>query len=362
MKNLAFIVFTAALCWMLPAAAFASGECTTDADCGDGFTCESYEEPCAVTPCADGDENCTETCESEEVYECQPAPPESCTSAADCTSDEVCLTYTWEVCDGSAPQVDCAEGQDCDAGTGADAEVSCTTESEGYCVPPYLAPCDKDSDCGTGFSCVEAESCACSGSDGWNGEGTDPDGSVDAGSDDGSDDAGSYEEDCTCSGTGEFYCELDETECTDASDCEGDLICDELPWSGGETTLCTSDPSGETTCEEDAGSSQEATTYCQPEDLDRWAALGGGSAGGAARLAENDPSSDGSSGGSSGGGDESAELVSSDVDRGGAGADSSGSSDAGAACASTGVNGAAPYGAAGVAVAIFGLFALRRRR
>src|SRR6056297_4109536 len=83
MKNVSLFVLTAALCWILPAASFAANDCTTDADGGDGFICETYQEPCAVAPCMDGEE-CPDTCDSEEVSECRPAPPESCTSAADC--------------------------------------------------------------------------------------------------------------------------------------------------------------------------------------------------------------------------------------------------------------------------------------
>jgi hypothetical protein len=352
-----------ALCWMLPASLLAADECDSDADCDEGFICESYTAPCPAVDCSPDDTDCG-SCEPEEVKECAPAPPDECDSAADCSGDLVCVTYTREMC-SDATEPACAPGEACaDAGT---SESECTTETQGYCLPPYLAPCETDSDCGAGFACKEAEMCSCSGGGSTGGSGggsVDPDGdSVDAGSGDdaaesdagwvveedaGSGDAGSWQDDCTCSGSGEFYCELQEQECTADSECPGDLICDEVPWASDGGTVCTSDPNGNTSCEEEPA---DDTEYCQPEDLERWVGIGGGSASGSAEFAR---------GADDDGGGESGQLVSSDVDRGSSGGGSSGGSSS--ACASAGPLGATPTGAlmAGLLVLVLGL--VRRKR
>ncbi len=326
----------------LPSLAAAEDECSADADCPDGFVCESHQEPCPAIDCADG-QDCSNECDPATVKECVPEPPESCTAASDCDPDLVCVTVTYEACSGT--DVACAPGEDCDAGSTPDA--SCTTETEGYCVPPYLAPCQVNADCGAGFTCEESEVCQCSGggSTGSGGTSTDPDGSVDAGSSD---------DNCSCSGTGEFYCELIEQECSADSDCAGDLICDELPWGsadGGDVEVCTSTPDGGTSCESDgadAGTSTEPTKYCQPADIERW--IG---AAGAVRGDEDNASGSGSS-------EDGRELVSSDVDRGGSGSSGGGGSSESAGCSSTGTGGAA--GSLGaLLIAFLGLVGIRRR-
>ncbi|QDG49548.1 hypothetical protein FIV42_01980 [Persicimonas caeni] len=328
----------------VPALASAETECSTDADCGEGFVCETYEAPCAGA-CAPG-EDCDTSCESTTGSECVPAPPESCTSAADCDPDLVCVTVTYETCSGG-DWATCEEGTDCDAGTQADA--SCTTETEGYCVPPYLAPCQVNADCGPGFTCEESEVCGCStgGSTGSGGS-SDGDGSayVDAGS-------STDDENCSCSGTGEFYCELIEQECTSDSECSGDMVCDTLPGEdyddGGTVETCTSTPDGGMNCETsspDAGTSSESTKYCLPPDIERWIGAGG------AVGSDDGYSQDGSS-------DEEREAVSSSVDRGGAGSSDGGSSES-AGCSSTGDSG--PVGAlAALMLGFLGLVGLRRR-
>lgn len=337
----------AAVC-LAPTSAFATTECTSDADCADGFTCEEHQEPCPAVDCIDG-QDCSNNCEPSTVSECTPEPPASCDSAADCAADEVCVTYESETCSATAQA--CASGQECDAGAAPDAE--CTTETIGYCLPPYLAPCQTDSDCGAGFACVEAESCACSGSSGGStGVGSGGTGApevVDAGMAD----AGSSEDDCSCTGSGTYYCELQEQECTNDTDCAGDLICDTLPWgeASGSVSTCTATPDGGTSCEDAGTSTTNDTKYCQPDDLERWAAAGG-TAGGTS----SDPQSN--SGGSYQAGDDK-EVSSVDRGNGAAGGNGGSGSSESAGCASTGTS--VPVSGAFAAL-LFGVIGFVRRR
>jgi uncharacterized protein (TIGR03382 family) len=169
--------------------------------------------------------------------------------------------------------------------------------------------------------------------------------------------------DCTCSGTGDYYCELDEVKCTSDSDCAGDLVCDEMfGQDDGGTTICVSSPDGGSECEVDAGSSSDTTQYCQPADLERWIGAAGHVYGGSAQ----DEASGGSNGGSSGGSNsDGRDVLSSEVDRGN-GATSGGGGGQGsesAGCASTGLFGGSAGGALGfIVLAAFGVVGVRRRR
>lgn len=354
MKNakLRFMLLTAMLLVFLPASSFAESECTTDADCGEGYVCETYSEPCVDVACPPDSECPDVSCDPAEYGTCEPAPPPSCTTSADCSADEVCVSFTYETCSGSASA--CAPDEQC---TSHDVDESCSTETESYCLPPYLAPCQIDSDCGEGFSCVEAQMCECSGGDAPS-RGTDSDGSSES-ADSANADAGV--DNCTCSGTGQFYCELNEQACAGDADCAGDLICDTLPWDdstdrgavdGGST--CAQYPDGGTSCEDtsaDAGESVEPDTYCQPADLGRWA-------GAAEEIYEDTARGDASEGSSDEDGDR--QLVSAEADR--SSSTSTNSNSDGAACSATGAAGA-PVDAALAAVffGLLGMVGLRRR-
>ncbi len=348
-----------AACLVAPASAFASSDCTTDADCGDGFTCQEIQEPCPATPCQVG-QDCTNNCQPTTTHQCEPEPPASCTSVSDCSGNDVCVTYSWEECSGTA--VACADGKDCDAGAAPD--TSCTTHTEGYCLPPYLAPCTTASDCGAGFTCEEEQSCVCSGSGGsgsgsagsstGTSTGADPAtpdaGMADAGS--GTADAGTPEDNCSCQGTGTKYCKLIETECTNDTDCPGDMVCADGPDSASSTT-CSVSSDGTTDCP-DAGTSGSATKYCMPPDYERWAGASRGGGDTAAYEPQSGASSNGGSGTSSGSAEHSEHVV--DVDRGGHSTASSGG------CSSTGMGGAASGSLAGLALFFLGLVGIRRRR
>jgi hypothetical protein len=205
----------------LSGTALAQVECETDADCAVGFRCEAVEVGACPEPfCPEGEE-CPEPdpCEAPEPFSaCVPGP---CDSDADCGAGLLCLEVTSYDCPASPPPCD-PEDESCeppDSGSG-----ECTEETEGYCLPPYLAPCEADADCGPGFECVESEICSCSGSEPGSGE----------------------EPECSCE-PGDSYCEIVVVECESAADCLEDWTCEEV---GGEGT-CSYDPStGEETCEE----------------------------------------------------------------------------------------------------------------
>jgi uncharacterized protein (TIGR03382 family) len=213
-----------------------------------------------------------------------------CEADADCGDGLVCLTYEYEECEDIAATPPCA-GDDCPEPAPSD-EAACETVSESFCAPPYVAPCEVDSDCGEGFACVPEEVCWCGGSSGSGSAGSsggssggapdptpypaptpDPD---TPGEDDGSDEPTDPEgdevpEDCGCEATGDFYCEPLEIACAADADCPDGWSCEDF---GAVTSTCYEDPdTGEVICEEEE---VESDAYCMPPYFDYW---GGGSAG-----------------------------------------------------------------------------------
>ncbi len=236
-------------------------ECTQDADCADGFTCETvdygYCEACPAPPPGEEEEPgrpaCGE-CFEESVNVCSPPPPEPCTDDSDCGGEEVCVSYTFETCQ-SAPIAPCETGSDC-----PDPEpVECDVESEAYCVPRYFAPCDADADCGGGFTCETIEICECSGSGSTVEPGTD------------GEEQPVDEPDCTCSDSGEGYCELIEKECTTDADCAGGHTCQTLGYEYDD------EPMGGVVCAPDEECPTEPIPDEEPTPVSRCAPPGYGS-------------------------------------------------------------------------------------
>jgi MYXO-CTERM domain-containing protein len=344
MRTIVFTIFFASSLLLAPSAS-AAGDCDTDTDCESYETCEVVGEATCACPPGDAGCECPDT-GTEEFKECVPEPPDPCESDAECSGDLVCVTQTYEECTGGgsagACEVTSDGGMNClDVGT-TDVSESCETITEGYCLPSYLAPCQTDTDCGTGFTCQTYEVCECSGGGSTGSGGTGGDG-ADAGRT--TDDAGSS---CTCEPAGKA-CELVETECTSDADCSGDLTCQTYADSDVGSEPCVDD--GDTTScgSVDAGSAG-STEYCLPPDWERWSDVAG-DVGVGGPTSDEDRESGGDAGANVG-------LDAGDGNQSGANADSESNTDGG--CSSAG-EGAPISGLAMVLVGMLGL-TLRRRR
>jgi uncharacterized protein (TIGR03382 family) len=119
---------------------------------------------------------------------------------------------------------------------------------EAYCVPPYLAPCEEDRDCGSGFTCDQPEICEVSVS-------------VAGGTE--------TETEPVCESFGEKECRLVEAACTTDDDCIDGFACHS---EAQPTPLIICMGEG---CED--RSMPETRSYCAPEE---WSAWGGHSRGG----------------------------------------------------------------------------------
>ena len=136
--------------------------CTQDSDCAKGFTCQTVQGGCSLTPpataCEPGVEcdaaaaappDCTGTGERL----CEPGP---CTTDADCASGMACHATSTESCGTPG----CA-----DPSQGCSTAVTCTTvNGPSMCVPKYELPCTVDADCGDHFTCTPNMGGVCEGS------------------------------------------------------------------------------------------------------------------------------------------------------------------------------------------------------
>ncbi|MFT6397877.1 MAG: MYXO-CTERM domain-containing protein [Bradymonadia bacterium] len=298
------------LTFALLAAGYAStayaDECATDDDCPTGFACEFWHSDCADgPPCLPGEE-CSESepCVGEEYSSCVPAPT-ACETNDDCSDEWECVTFTYEDCwgedtpqpapapdePGSGGSDDEPDGDEEDDREDPGESFECETVSEAYCAPPYVAPCEVDSDCGDGFGCIEIEQCSCGGSDGSGSSGSsggssDPspvppeEGGDDSGGDSGSDDDEPSdgdgmpveEPDCECTGAGEFYCEPMDIDCEADSDCPDEWTCES--WGVSTSVPCFEDEDGNVICE-DEGTAEE-DSQCEPPGWGAWGGAAGG--------------------------------------------------------------------------------------
>ena len=279
LSHLALAISAGAVTTMLAAHAQAQ-QCGADADCPKGFTCEeSIATACPDSPpCAEGEE-CPASdaeCVSETISSCQSI---DCSSDSDCAEGMACETVTTEHCADTA----CPADGECPK-----TETSCEPESRNYCVPKYMLPCAADADCGAGFSCVELESCGCSGSSGGGGSSEPSPGG--APSDGGGSDSfapadpdadpaevppseGSGEEpaerpaddgSCACEPSGEFACVLDRIACASDADCAAGFTCEDNPEG-----VCWASPDGDSGCTE-----PDPPMLCMPPYSDLYGGVG----------------------------------------------------------------------------------------
>ena len=188
--------------------------CVDDADCGPGLSCEAVASGgCASCACPSGAMCDCPPCEPPpDIRECVPAP---CTSDSDCGDGGlVCITVTYDICELTPACLDTMDPRDC-----GDGEAMCHTVSEGYCAPPYVAPCAVDADCGDHFRCVAAENCVCSGG------AADPSAPAPCIDDGGQCPPPPPDGECSCEPTDERYCELIPIACTNDAECPEGWSC-----------------------------------------------------------------------------------------------------------------------------------------
>lgn len=240
-----------------PTGTSSEGECTVNADCPANFTCET-DNFASCPPCA-GEGSVCDPCESDSYSYCMPPPPTQCAADSDCDGSDICVSYTYEACSGGGSvDIACAEDEPCELPP-MDAPT-CESQTEAYCVPRYVAPCQAASDCGPGFTCEAAELCSCSSGGSMGGDG-------------GSEPSPDQEPDCACEPSGEQYCQVVVVECQTDTDCAQDLE-------------CISGPSYETPVAVGSGSDNDVSpepdsdqaSYCLPPGYGYWGSTSGSDA------------------------------------------------------------------------------------
>lgn len=323
----AHVLITVSLILAGPMAAAQSvgTECDSDVDCGAELVCGApVQEPCPMADCPPDVECPVFTCEPQTHRYCEPKP---CAGDDDCGEGLACVTITTTSCSSPTMPVSCDAEGNCTGGSESEpSETTCDEESASYCLPRWAAPCVADVDCGPGFSCVEMESCACSG--GGSSDPAVPDGS--GGADEPSSDGA--EGTCSCTGSGELYCEPEQVPCAADGDCLEGWTCEAM---GTATCSSSSGDGGAEVCT----TSEES--YCAPPGWDTYAGAAGGP-----RDAAGEPMADG----------DSETQGSAPTNDGASGASSSGDSsgDEGSGCA-------ASSGSAMAALIVMALMRSRRR-
>lgn len=233
--KLPVLLFSGLLLCSAPAFA-QSSECETDADCGAHEVCETYTfEACPA--CEPGVE--CGPCAVDSGSHCTVGPPTSCSSDADCEDGTLCVRFSFESCSAPGWSGPCDDnGEPCEVPPTD--EVTCEVEEQNLCVPPFLAPCAVDADCGEGFTCEDLEVCSCSSSPRPPGE----------------DDDGDFApEPCECEPTGDTYCALIHTFCETDADCPSGMEC-----LVGETPAIACEPAD--SCEQLPGEAP----FCAPRN------------------------------------------------------------------------------------------------
>lgn len=136
--------------------------CNTDADCPSYLACTAEPAPDVTCACAAED--------GSKCPPCEPAPAPSgkkictyvdrkCTSDADCGAGFACETSEMGTCSGEAPA--CPPNADCPP----PGEPNCTTEKVSRCALK-ITECKQNSECPTDFSCETVTEGSCGGSSG----------------------------------------------------------------------------------------------------------------------------------------------------------------------------------------------------
>jgi len=271
-----------ALLMTLPAAAAAQSECALDSDCPSGFVCQLITEPCPTAPACPPDMICDPVvCDPITYGQCEPGP---CASDADCGADMRCETFTYTQCSaGGSTATPCVDGEPCPPPPDP-TPTTCTDVSESYCVPAWLRICTADSDCDANFTCIQPETCACSGTatGGTTTGGTDPN----AGSSGGSSGSGgatdtpppdtttdpnatTTTDSCVCEPAGDALCIPQDISCTADAECPAGWTCQQ--YTSDVTGACAVDSTGTTVCDPPPATTTAGS--CVPP---LWDAMAGG--------------------------------------------------------------------------------------
>ncbi len=262
----------AACCWSVSASAQSDpseptqpptqieGECVVDSDCPTNFTCES-DNVGVCFDCAEDSPDCSSGCTSESYSYCMPPPPTPCSADSECDGGNVCVSYTFESCGRATDDIACAPDEPCEGPPRMEDEPACESQTEAYCVPRYVAPCQAAADCGPGFTCEAYEQCSCSGTDAPPRDGdTDP--------------APDIEPNCVCEPSGEQYCQVILVECDTDADCAQDLECVSGPDEGTSASVDPDDGGGSVSPEP----TPDSASYCLPPGYAYWGGTSGGDA------------------------------------------------------------------------------------
>jgi MYXO-CTERM domain-containing protein len=216
------------LAWGTSAAAASAPEAPRcNPECPKGTTCEFIGTPCPAIFCEDPDDALCR-CDTRPVSSCVPA---SCQTDSDCADNMTCFErIDFSNCpvpapapttsrEPTAPQAKSSER------AAAPAAEECTTTTVKECILRSQLPCATATDCGTGFTCEQGQTCSAPAapSGGYGSSNPPP---------------------VSCMPDGHSACQLIEMACDGNADCPADFVCLELNGSS-----CSLSSDGETRCE-----------------------------------------------------------------------------------------------------------------
>lgn len=268
-----------------PAAAAGLGDsCEQPTDCDEGLSCEvvgatgcACASPSPGDPADGGAPFVPPECDCPEPVEFKACVPGPCESDADCGAGLVCATWE-EPCLSTRPAVPCSS-EDPDCNGAPPPEEECTPTTYSVCAPRWILPCEAASDCGAGFACEPVEQCSCSGGGGTPVDPVPPEG---GGSDSGSGGSGDsegapyYDEpECTCTPSEENWCRPVEVTCSSDADCSDGWACQDAGYDDAPCATPVPEPSGDGFAPPDPNcgapsDSTETVGLCQPQGWGGW--------------------------------------------------------------------------------------------
>jgi MYXO-CTERM domain-containing protein len=221
--------------------------CAADKDCPQGLACTATTVVTPVGPSCKPGTDCPPPPDASPatsvVMSCE---PRNCNADVDCGDGMVCYSWTSTSCSGgSATTPACAPNTPCDAAPPKAMDEQCTTTTIKKCAFRWQVPCNKDAECGAGFTCKPSVSGGCAkgggvavgggttgssgsgGSAGTAGSGGSAPNPVPPVPPDAPNDAGA--DMCNITSTYPGSCQLTISSCTADADCPGGWKCQEAP-------------------------------------------------------------------------------------------------------------------------------------